>query len=90
MVWLPRNRPLERTFTGEEWEVRRLAARDPSFRACWEQYEEALHFAEHWRATAGPLDPRARDYTALVEELEQEIQQRLGQEKQEDAREDAP
>jgi hypothetical protein len=80
---------LERTFTGEEWGIRRLAARDPSFRACWEQYEEALHFAEHWRATAGTLDPRTRDYTALVEELEKEIQQRLGQEEQEDEREDA-
>ena len=80
---------MERKFTGEGWEIRRLAARDPSFRACWEQYEEALHFAEHWRATAGPLDPRTRDFAALAEELEQEIQHRLGQEEQEDEREDA-
>ena len=48
-----------------------------------------VHFAEHWRATAGPLDPRTRDYAALVEEAEQEIQQRLEQEQQEDERENA-
>jgi hypothetical protein len=64
-------------FTGDEWATRRLLARDPTFRACWEDYQEALEAAERFRGSEGQPDRRARDYVALLRDLEEEIQERL-------------
>jgi hypothetical protein len=61
-----------------EFEIRLLRARDPTFLAILEDYEEAAEAHAHWAAAAGPADQRTADYHEIVKELERELLARLG------------
>jgi hypothetical protein len=63
-----------------EAEIRLLCARDPTFLAILEDYEEAAGARAHWAAMAGPADQRTADLQEIVQELEQELLARLGPE----------
>lgn len=79
---------MPRRFHGDDWTTRRLLVRDPVFKTCWEDYEEALASAERFQGSGADVDRRARDYVALVTELEDEIRERLDAEKCRTGRED--
>ena len=52
--------------------IRRLQARDPSFRSICEDYGEAQRALKHWQA-AGPAAPdRVAEYRQSLKELETE------------------
>jgi hypothetical protein len=65
-------------WTEREFEIRLLCARDPTFRAILEDYEEAVDAHAHWAAVAGPSDQRTADFHQIVQELERELLARLG------------
>ena len=61
-------------FPQHELAVRRLHARDPTFRSICEDYGEALRALRFWEAAEEPVSQsRVRQYRELVGELEDEI-----------------
>jgi hypothetical protein len=52
--------------------IRRLQARDPSFRSICDDYGLALRALEHWQATASSSPHKIEEYREIVMELEAE------------------
>jgi hypothetical protein len=52
--------------------IRRLEARDPSFRAICEDYGEALRALKHWQAAGQAAPGRVAEYRQILMELEAE------------------
>ncbi|MGI1661743.1 hypothetical protein ACRDNQ_05845 [Palleronia sp. KMU-117] len=75
---MERTRSFIARWAEREFEIRLLCARDPTFRATLEDYEEAADAHAHWAAVAGPADQRTNDFHEIVEELERELLARLG------------
>jgi hypothetical protein len=52
--------------------IRRLRARDPSFRAICEDYGEAQRALKHWQAASQAAPERVAEYRQILMELEAE------------------
>ncbi|MBK8176641.1 MAG: hypothetical protein IPK66_15655 [Rhodospirillales bacterium] len=60
-------------FPGNELTIRRLHARDETFRAVCGDLGEALRALRYWESTGPAAEIRAKQYRELVGELESEI-----------------
>jgi hypothetical protein len=52
--------------------IRRLQARDPSFRSICDDYGKVLRALKHWQTCAGASDRRVEEYRQMAAELEAE------------------
>lgn len=69
-------RALSERFPARELEVRRLCARDESFRCACEDYEVAVKAIRHWEFTRNNM-ARAIEYRQLANEIAAEIEASL-------------
>ena len=56
-------------FPRHELAIRRLHARDATFRSICEDYSEALRALRHGQSAASSFDPRIEQYRELVSEI---------------------
>lgn len=63
---------LARRFPDRARSIRRLQAKDATFRAICEDYAEALRALEYWQAADDSSWRKAEEYRRLVKELEDE------------------
>jgi hypothetical protein len=63
---------LARRFPQHAATIRRLQARDPSFRSICENYGEAQRAMKHWEATGQAAPERVAEYRQILTELEAE------------------
>jgi hypothetical protein len=63
---------LIRRFPDRARSIRRLQAKDASFRAICEDYAEGLRALAYWQAADHSSQQKAHEYRRLVEELEDE------------------
>jgi uncharacterized protein YdcH (DUF465 family) len=52
--------------------IRRLQARDPSFRSICDDYGEAQRALKHWQAAGQAAPERVAEYRQILQELEAE------------------
>ena len=60
-------------FSGHELAIRRLHARDATFRAICEDLADAVRALRFWESAGPSSESRAKQYRELVSELENEI-----------------
>jgi uncharacterized protein YdcH (DUF465 family) len=63
---------LARRFPQHASTIRRLQARDPSFRSICEDYAEVQHALKHWQAAGQAAPERVAEYRLSMQELEAE------------------
>jgi hypothetical protein len=63
---------LARRFPQHASTIRRLQARDPSFRSICDDYGEAQRALKHWEAAGQTAPGRVAEYREIVKELEAE------------------
>jgi len=63
---------LVRRFPEHELAVRRLYARDPTFRTICGDYDEALRGLRQWQSADTPANDRIEQYRELLNDLESE------------------
>lgn len=60
-------------FPRRELDIHRRCARDPQFLAICSDYEEAMRALIRWQDQGTETDPRIREYTDFLHEIETEI-----------------
>ena len=68
---------LVRRFPERARSIRRLQAKDATFRAICEDYAEGLRALAYWQAADRSCEQKAEEYRRLVEELEKEALEAL-------------
>jgi hypothetical protein len=63
---------LARRFPQHASTIRRLRARDPTFRSICDDYDDAWRALEHWQAAAQTAAARVVEYRQSLKELEAE------------------
>jgi uncharacterized protein YdcH (DUF465 family) len=63
---------LARRFPQHASTIRRLQARDPSFRSICEDYNDVQRALEHWEAASPAAPERVAEYRQSLQELETE------------------
>jgi hypothetical protein len=66
------NKALARRFPQHASTIRRLRARDPSFRSICDDYGEAQRALKHWESAGKAAPERVAEYRQMLTELEAE------------------